>query len=81
MDLEDTGDVAQIKFLIRDRDAKHLALIDEVLGSAGIATVPSGTWMPRMNSIIERWVTIERLTVDRQIDGPPRVKPTAASCR
>ncbi len=39
VDLEDTGHLAQIKFLIRDRDAKYPALIDEILGSAGIASV------------------------------------------
>ncbi len=56
MDLEDTGHLAQIKFLIRDRDAKYPVLIDKILGTAGIATVLTGVRMPRMNSIIERWV-------------------------
>ena len=56
MDLEDTGYVARIRFLIRDRDAKYPALIEDVLGSAGIATVLTGVRMSRMNSIIERWV-------------------------
>lgn len=54
-DLEDTGHLAQIKFLIRDRDAKYPALIDKFLGAAGIATVPTGVQMPRMDSVIERW--------------------------
>ncbi|WP_242642657.1 transposase [Lentzea alba] len=52
-DLEDTGYVARIRFLIRDRDAKYSALIDDVLGSVGIVTVLTGV---RMNSIMERWV-------------------------
>jgi transposase len=56
MDLEDAGHVAQIRFLIRDRDAKYPALIDEILGAVGITTVPTGVRMPRMNAIMERWV-------------------------
>jgi hypothetical protein len=32
MDIEDTGHLAQIRFLIRDRDAKYPALIDKILG-------------------------------------------------
>ncbi|SFR29169.1 Integrase core domain-containing protein [Lentzea waywayandensis] len=60
MDLEDTGYVARIRFFIRDRDAKYPALIDDILGSAGIATVLTGVRTPRMNSIIERWVKILR---------------------
>ncbi|MFJ5993158.1 hypothetical protein [Lentzea sp. NPDC092896] len=51
MDLEDTGHLAQLKFLIRDRDAKYPALIDKILGTAGIATLLTGVRMPRMNSI------------------------------
>jgi transposase len=66
MDLEDTGHLAQIGFLIRDRDAKYPALIDEILGSAKIATVLTGVRMPRMNSIIERWVK----TVRGETAGP-----------
>lgn len=32
------------------------ALIDDLLDSAGIATVLTGVRMPRMNSLMERWV-------------------------
>ena len=68
MDLEDTGYLAQIKFLIRDRDAKYHVLIDEILGTAGIATVLTGVRMPRMNSIIERWVkTLRAELLDRTL--------------
>ncbi|QXV56937.1 integrase [Amycolatopsis sp. TNS106] len=56
MDLEDANGLARIKFLIRDRGAKYAALIDEVLSSAGIATVLTGVRIPRMNAITERWV-------------------------
>ncbi|TKA06329.1 integrase core domain-containing protein [Actinacidiphila oryziradicis] len=54
MDLEDTG--AKVKYLLRDRDAKYPALIDEVLADADIQTVLTGIRVPRMNSIMERWV-------------------------
>ncbi|MDX8031429.1 integrase core domain-containing protein [Lentzea sp. BCCO 10_0856] len=68
MDLEDTGHLAQIKFLIRDRDAKYPELIDKILGTAGVATVLTGVRMPRMNSIIERWVkTLRAELLDRTL--------------
>lgn len=54
MDLEDVG--AQARFLIRDRDGKYPDLFDAVLADAGIEVVLSGVWVPRMNSIMERWV-------------------------
>ncbi|MFJ8962869.1 integrase core domain-containing protein [Lentzea sp. NPDC102401] len=61
MDLEDTGYVARIRFLLRDRDVKYPALIDDVLDSEGIATALTGIRMPRMNSIMERWVKTLRV--------------------
>src|SRR5688500_6701754 len=54
MDLEDAG--CRARYLIRDRDGKFPALMDEILADAGIQTVLTGIRMPRMNSIIERWV-------------------------
>jgi integrase-like protein len=54
MDLEDTG--CQVKYLIRDRDCKYPALFDTILVDAGIGVVLSGVRMPRMNSIMERWI-------------------------
>jgi transposase InsO family protein len=53
-DVEDTG--SRARFLIRDRDGKFLELVDAVVADAGIAVVLSGVRMPRMNSIMERWV-------------------------
>ncbi|MGW3346308.1 integrase core domain-containing protein [Nonomuraea rubra] len=52
MDLDDAG--CRARFLLRDRDGKFPAIMDEVL--AGIKTVLTGIPMPRMNSIMERWV-------------------------
>jgi putative transposase len=54
MDLGDAG--CQVRYLIRDRDGKYPALFDAVLTDAGIEVVLSGVRMPRMNSIMERWI-------------------------
>ena len=66
MDLEDTG--CRARFLIRDRDGKFPELVDAVLADAGIAVVVSGVRMPRMNSIMERWVqTCRHELLDRTL--------------
>jgi hypothetical protein len=67
MDLDETGPVRhRVEYLIRDRDAKYPALFDEVLADAGVRVVCSGIRMPRMNSIMERWVrTCRRELLDR----------------
>jgi putative transposase len=66
MDLEDAG--CRARFLIRDRDGKFPALFDAVVAEAGIAVVVSGVRMPRMNSIMERWVqTCRRELLDRTL--------------
>jgi putative transposase len=54
MDLEDTG--CRARFMIRDRDGTFPALFDAVLADAGIEVVLSGIRIPRMNSIMERWI-------------------------
>jgi transposase InsO family protein len=54
MDLEDAG--CRARYLIRDRDGKFPALLDGILAEAGIQSVLTGIRMPRMNSIMERWV-------------------------
>ncbi len=66
MDLEDADSGA--RFLIRDRDGEFPALFNEVLKDAGIEIVLSGVQMPRMNSIMERWVlTCRRELLDRTL--------------
>ncbi|MGC9671357.1 integrase core domain-containing protein [Planosporangium sp. 12N6] len=66
MDLEDAGHRA--RFLIRDRDGKFPALFDAVLADAGSDVVLSGVRVPRMNSIMERWVqTCRRELLDRTL--------------
>ena len=58
----------QARFLIRDRDGKFTGLFDAVLKDAGIETALSGVQMPRMNSIMERWVqTCRRELLDRTL--------------
>lgn len=66
MDLEDAG--CRARYLIRDRDGKFPQLFDEVLRAAGIEVVLSGVRMPRMNSVMERWVqTCRRELLDRTL--------------
>jgi transposase InsO family protein len=69
MDLDEAGPVRhRVRYLIRDRDAKYPALFDEILADAGIGVVCSGVRMPRMNSIMERWVrTCRRELLDRTL--------------
>ncbi|MFF3878902.1 integrase core domain-containing protein [Streptomyces sp. NPDC001978] len=66
MDLEDAG--CRARFMIRDRDGKFPELFDAILKDAGIEVVLSGVRMPRMNSIMERWVqTCRRELLDRTL--------------
>ncbi|MGY4745982.1 integrase core domain-containing protein, partial [Streptomyces sp. ATMOS53] len=66
MDLEDTSSGS--RFLIRDRDSKFTQSFDTVLADAGITVVTSGIRMPRMNSIMERWIqTCRRELLDRTL--------------
>lgn len=66
MDLEDAG--CRVKYLIRDRDGKYPALFDRILADAGIKVVVTGVRVPRMNSIMERWVrTCRRELLDRTL--------------
>src|SRR5687767_302611 len=66
MDIDDAD--CRFRYLVRDRDGKYPALIDTVLADAGIETVLTGVQMPRMNSIIERWIqTCRRELLDRTL--------------
>jgi transposase InsO family protein len=80
MDLEDAG--CRARFLIRDRDGKFPALFDAVLKDADIDVVLSGVRMPRMNSIMERWVqTYRRELLDRTTaTGHTKASRTHARC-
>jgi len=66
MDLEEAG--VAVKYLIRERDAKFPPLFDEILAQAGIQVVFSGIRVPRMNSVVERWVqTCRHELLDRTL--------------
>ncbi|MEV0056195.1 integrase core domain-containing protein [Saccharopolyspora shandongensis] len=66
MDLEDAD--CRARFMIRDRDGKFPALFDAILADAGIEVILSGVQMPRMNSIMERWIqTCRRELLDRTL--------------
>ncbi|ARF82585.1 integrase core domain-containing protein [Kitasatospora aureofaciens] len=65
-DLEDAG--YRARYMLPDRDGKFPELFDAVLADAGIQVVLSGVRMPRMNSILERWVqTCRRELLDRTL--------------
>ena len=66
MDLEDVDSKA--RFLIRDRDAKFTDAFDALMTDAGLKVVITGIRMPRMNSLIERWIqTCRRELLDRTL--------------
>jgi transposase InsO family protein len=66
MDLEDVD--SRARFLVRDRDSKFTQAFDAVLTDAGLRVVKSGVRMPRMNSIMERWIqTCRRELLDRTL--------------
>lgn len=66
MDLEDAGSLA--RFLIRDRDSKFTAGFDALFADAGLGVVMTGIRIPRMNSIMERWIqTCRRELLDRTL--------------
>jgi putative transposase len=54
MDLEETG--SRARFMIRDRDSKFTKAFDAVLADAGLKVITTGVRVPRMNSIMERWI-------------------------
>ena len=54
MDLEDAGGKA--KFLSRDRDSKFTAAFDALMTDAKVKVVTTGIRVPRMNSLMERWI-------------------------
>ncbi|NIY69259.1 integrase [Streptomyces malaysiensis] len=53
-DLKDASSKA--KFLIPDRDSKFTATFDALMTDAGVKVVTTGIRIPRMNSLMERWI-------------------------
>ncbi|MFI6359684.1 integrase core domain-containing protein [Streptomyces sp. NPDC050743] len=54
MELQDAD--ATAKHLIRDRNSKYTRTFDAVFEAEGIEIITTGIRIPRMNSIMERWV-------------------------
>ena len=65
-DIEDAG--CRVKYLIRDRDGRYPALLDTILADTGITVIHSGIRVPRMNSIMKRWIqTCRHELLDRTL--------------
>jgi transposase InsO family protein len=66
MDLQDAD--CRFRCVIRDRDGKYPTLFNTILADTGIATVLTGVQIPRMNSIMERWIqTCRHELLDRTL--------------
>src|SRR5215468_2085585 len=66
MDLQDVG--ATVAYLIRDRDSKYTRAFDAVFEAECVEIVTTGIRVPRMNSIMERWVqTCRHELLDRTL--------------
>jgi transposase len=80
MDLDQAG--ANVKFVLHDRDATFHEGCDAVFTTAGLRIVRSGVRMPRMNSIMERWIGgCRRELLDRTlIWNLPHLRRILAAC-
>jgi putative transposase len=65
--------IGQLKFLLRDRDAKFTGAFDAVFAAEGIRTLLTPVQAPRANAFAERWVgTVRRELLDRLLIVGPR---------
>lgn len=64
--LQDAG--ATVRYLIRDRDSKFTRAFDAVFEAEDIEVVTTSIRVPRMNSVMERWVqTCRHELLDRTL--------------
>ena len=80
MDLDQAG--ANVKFVLHDCDAIFHEGFDTVFTAAGLRIVRSGVRVPRMNSIMERWIGgCRRELLDRTlIWNLPHLRRILAAC-
>jgi hypothetical protein len=75
MDLQDAG--ATVTCLIRDQDSKYIGAFDVVFDDEGIEIVSTGIRVPRLESIMERWVhTCRHDLLDRTLIWNQAHRPT-----
>src|SRR6266487_5456801 len=61
-------DLAEFRFLVRDRDTKFTAAFDTLFAAAGIEVLRTPVRAPRANAYAERWVgTVRREVLDRML--------------
>jgi len=67
--LMDLGDrVAELMFLVRDRDSKFTGVFDAVFTSEGMRILRTPVRAPQANAIAERWIaTVRRELLDRML--------------